>query len=149
MKFTLIGNVSTDITVAPAGNTTKASFGVKERKSRPTEGKENNFWNVTVFGKTAEMVGRYFKKGSPIFLTGNADWGEYTNQSGVAQKVLNLTVDSVSFVPRDYSEANTNTNNASAPATAAPVSPAPTQTAPAQAVPANAEQQKASDVLPF
>lgn len=144
MKFTLIGNVSTDINVVPTGNTTRATFGVKERKNRPTEGKENNFWNVAVFGKTAEMVGRYFKKGSPIFLTGNADWGEYTNQSGVAQKVLNLTVDSVSFVPRDYSGANTSTNNAPAPATAAPVSPAPTQTAPV-----NTEPAADSTVLPF
>jgi single-stranded DNA-binding protein len=135
MKVSILANLSTDVTVTQSGATQIATFTVKERKSRKDENKPNNFWNVTVFGKQAETAAKYFKNGSPIFLTGSADWNEFTGNDGTAKRNVNVYADKLEFVPKDFSEQNAQTPP---PAT----KPAPTPAAPAQ-------EESASDELPF
>ena len=135
MKVSILANLSTDVTVKQSGTTQIATFTVKERKSRKDENKPNNFWNVTVFGKQAETAAKYFKNGSPIFLTGSADWNEFTGNDGTAKRNVNVYADKLEFVPKDFSEQNAQTP---APAT----KPAPAPAAPAQ-------EESASDELPF
>ena len=137
MNVTILGNLSTDVTVKQSGNTQIATFTVKERKSRKDETKPNNFWNVTAFGKQAESAAKYFKNGSPVFVSGVADWNEFTGNDGAAKRNVTITADRVGFVPKDFSEQNTQ-------------NPAPA-TKPAQA-PAPAEEpaeEADSDTLPF
>ena len=135
MKVSILANLSTAVTVKQSGTTQIATFTVKERKSRKDENKPNNFWNVTVFGKQAETAAKYFKNGSPIFLTGSADWNEFTGNDGTAKRNVNVYADKLEFVPKDFSE-----QNAQPPAPA--TKPAPTPAAPAQ-------EESASDELPF
>lgn len=133
MNVYILGNVSTDITTAQVGSTTKATFSVKERKSRKDEAKPNNFWNVTVFGKRAEFASKYLKNGSAVMVSGKADWNEYTGNDGQNKKVLEINADDVSFVPKDFSSQN---QQDAAPA--APAAPAP-----------QPKQEDSSDELPF
>ena len=137
MKVSILANLSTDVTVKQSGTTQIATFTVKERKSRKDENKPNNFWNVTVFGKQAETAAKYFKNGSPIFLTGSADWNEFTGNDGTAKRNVNVYADKLEFVPKDFSEQNAQQN---------PVSNAAPATQPA---PAPAQEEAASDELPF
>jgi len=136
MNVNILANISSDITISQNNNITIAKFTVKERKSRVRdENKKNNFWNVTVFGKEAEKAGKYFKNGSPVFITGKADMDEYTDKNGQNQRAVNISAVSVDFVPKDFSG-----QNAQNPAPAA--NPAPAPAAPAQ-------EESASDELPF
>lgn len=103
MKVTILGNIASDITTRQAGNTVVATFDVSERKAKVNEGdKKTNYWRVTVFGKTVEMLVKFFHKGSPICITGSADWHEYTGKDGVARKSVEVTANSVDFVPKEY-----------------------------------------------
>lgn len=135
MKVTILGNLSTDVTVKQSGTTQIANFTVKERKSRKDEAKPNNFWNVTVFGKQAETAAKYFKNGSVIFLTGTADWNEFTGNDGAAKRNVTVYADKLEFVPKDFSEQNAQ-------------NPAPA-TKPTSAPAAPAQEESASDELPF
>lgn len=135
MKVSILANLSTDVTVKQSGTTQIATFTVKERKSRKDDAKPNNFWDVTVFGQRAEFVGKHFRNGSPVFITGKADWNEYTGNDGTPKRNVRISADEVDFVPKDFSEQNAQTP---APAT----KPAPAPAAPAQ-------EESASDELPF
>lgn len=106
MKINLLGNLSTPVTAGQAGTYAKATFTVKERKTRPQENAKSNFWNVTILGKRAEFAANYLKEGSAVFVTGTADWNEFTGQDGTPRKVLSITADSVDFVPKDFSNQN-------------------------------------------
>jgi len=135
MKVYILGNLSTDVTVKQSGTTQIATFTVKERKSRKDENKPNNFWDVTVFGQRAEFAGKHFRNGSPVSITGKADWNEFTGSDGAPKRNVRIYADEVDFVPKDFSEQNAQT---SAPAT----KPAPAPAAPAQ-------EESASDELSF
>lgn len=135
MKVYILGNLSTDVTVKQSGTTQIATFTVKERKSRKDENKPNNFWDVTVFGQRAEFAGKHFRNGSPVSITGKADWNEFTGSDGTPKRNVRISADEVDFVPKDFSEQNAQT---SAPA----AKPAPAPAAPAQ-------EESASDELPF
>lgn len=137
MKVYILGNLSTDVTMKQSGNTQIATFTVKERKSRKDENKPNNFWDVTVFGQRAEFAGKHFRNGSPVSITGKADWNEFTGSDGSPKRNVRISADEVDFVPKDFSEQNAQQNPVS---NAAPAS---------QPAPAPAQEEPASDELPF
>ncbi|MBO5969867.1 MAG: single-stranded DNA-binding protein [Clostridia bacterium] len=127
MKVFILGNLSTDVTTKQTNGGNIATFTVKERKSRKDEAKPNNFWNVTVFGQKAEFAAKYFKNGSPVFVTGKADWSEFTAQDGSPKRNVAISADDVDFVPKDFSAQNAAQTQNAAPAPAASPAPAPAQ----------------------
>lgn len=60
------------------------SVAVDRKIKRPNE-PEADFWDCTSFGKQAEFIQKYFKKGSKILLEGRFQNDNYTNKDG--QKV--------------------------------------------------------------
>lgn len=155
MKVTILGNIASDINTRQAGNTVVATFDVSERKAKVNEGdKKTNYWRVTVFGKTVEMLVKFFHKGSPICITGNADWHEYTGKDGVARKSVEVTANSVDFVPKEYAP-NENTAGYKSPQynnqqyTVPQQSPQPTAAPQSVPAPAPAPVVSSDDELPF
>ena len=75
------------------------------RKFKNAEGQyDADFINCVAFGKTAEFVGKFFKKGDPICLDGNIRTGSYTNKEGVKVYTTDVFVDSAEFVPAKKGE---------------------------------------------
>lgn len=69
------------------------------RKFKNAEGNyEADFPNVVCFGKTAEFVEKYFKKGMMIGITGRITTGSYTNKDGVKVYTTDVTAEDVEFV---------------------------------------------------
>ena len=74
-KVMLYGNLTRDpeLKALPSGSNV-ATFGVatnrtyKDKNGAKQEATE--FHNVVAFGRTAEVIGQYFKKGRPIFVEG-------------------------------------------------------------------------------
>ena len=88
-KVILVGNVGKDPeTRYSAGGTAIASVSVATSESwkdkQTGEKQERTEWHrVKFFGKLAEIVGEYVKKGSQVYVEGSLRTDKYTDKQGV------------------------------------------------------------------
>lgn len=60
-------------------------------------GDGTDFFNITAFGKTAEFLERYFKKGSKVAISGHLQSDSYTDKNGNKVTSVSIIVDEVDF----------------------------------------------------
>lgn len=60
-------------------------------------GDETDFFDCVVFGKRAEVIHKYFHKGSEILLTGEGQIRSYDDKNGVRRKSYSITVADFDF----------------------------------------------------
>lgn len=98
-KVELVGRLVRDPDVK-AGSTTVARFTVAAQ--RTFKDKDGNygadFINCVAFGKTAEILEKYFSKGSQIGVIGRINTGSFTNKDGNTVYTTDVAVESVEFV---------------------------------------------------
>ena len=103
-KVMLMGNLTRDpeIKYTPKG-TAIANFGIAINRVFTPEGGEKReevtFIDLEAFGRTAEIIGEYFKKGRPIFIEGRLkldSWDDKT--TGKKMSKLRVVVDSFEFL---------------------------------------------------
>ena len=64
-----------------------------------------SFFDVVAFGKTAEIVAKYWTKGKPILVDGELRQERWEDKATDAKRsAIKVVADRVSFVPRDSSE---------------------------------------------
>lgn len=89
-----------------------------QRQYKNKEGNyDSDFVPISAFGKTADFIEKFFKKGDVIAITGRFTSGEY-EKDGNKIYTQDITVESVEFVPgtkKDESNANTNTSEKAEP----------------------------------
>lgn len=69
-----------------------------QRDFKNAEGKyEADFINCTVWGKSAEFLQKYFKKGDAIAVRGSIRTGSYVNKDGVTVYTTDVNVDKIEF----------------------------------------------------
>lgn len=68
------------------------------RKYKKDAEQEADFISCIAFGKTAEFIERYFRKGSSMALNGRIQTGSYTNKDGNKVYTTDVVVDSLEFV---------------------------------------------------
>jgi single-strand DNA-binding protein len=91
------------------------------------EGEPNADWfNYVAYGKTAEFIGKYFKKGSQMLITGELTNNNYTKPDGTKVFGVNIVVDTVEFFGKK-------SEGGAAKADAATEAPATTEETPAAA----------------
>lgn len=56
-----------------------------------------DFFNIVAFGKSAEFMEKYFRKGSKIGVTGHLQSGKYKNKDGIEIPTVDVVVDSTDF----------------------------------------------------
>lgn len=56
-----------------------------------------DFINCVAFGKKAEFISKYFKKGSPIAVSGRISTGSYTDKEGKTVYTTNVSVEDAEF----------------------------------------------------
>jgi single-strand DNA-binding protein len=97
-KIQLIGRVGRDPeTRYTSTQTAVASFSLAT--SERVKDEERTEWHqVSVFGKTAELVDRYVKKGALVYLEGRLQSREYTDKEGIKRKVWEVIADKVTFL---------------------------------------------------
>ncbi len=65
------------------------------------EQKEQTEWHkVTAFGKTAEIIGQYFKKGSKIYIEGKIKTRKWTDKEGVEKYTTEIHADTFDFIDK-------------------------------------------------
>ena len=121
-KCTLVGRLTKDpeIRYSQGENATAtARFSVAvNRRFKNAEGNyDADFINCVAFGKTAEFLEKYFKKGMAIGLTGHIQTGSYTNKDGQKVYTTDVIVEETEFVESKNASNNTtkDTSTYSAP----------------------------------
>jgi single-strand DNA-binding protein len=81
-----------------------AAFGIalnRRYKGADGELKEDvTFVDCEAWGRTAELVGQYLSKGSPVYLEGRLRLDSWQDKDGQKRSRLKVTTDSVQFLAR-------------------------------------------------
>lgn len=105
-KVILIGNLGRDpeLRYTPSG-TPVANFSMATTErwtdSSSEERKERTEWHrIVVWGKQAEAVGEYLKKGGQVYVEGSLQTREWTDREGEKRKTTEVRAQRVQFLGR-------------------------------------------------
>ena len=118
------------------------SIAVNRRKSAGQQN-ETDFFNVTAWRQTAELVARYFRKGSSICVVGTIQNRNWTDQDNVKRYRTDIVADEVMFVDSRSESSGAFGGDADAFGASAPSFSTPEGIAP------KFEEIKTDDDLPF
>ena len=104
-KAMLIGNLTRDPEVKSLPSGIKvATFGIATNrvwKDKNGVKQENvDFHNIVVFGRQAEIVGQYLKKGSSALVEGRMQTRSWDDASGVKKYRTEVVADRIQFGPK-------------------------------------------------
>ncbi len=96
----LIGQVGQDPEMREFGEGKKvANFSLATNKSyKPANGErktETQWHRIKAWGKDAEFIGNYIKKGDLIYVEGEIQYGKYTSKEGVEKYTTDIVVNKV------------------------------------------------------
>lgn len=92
------------LTAAPELKQTQSGISVcsfsiaVNRRGKSGEERVTDFFNVTAWRQTAELVNKYFNKGSSILVVGTLQNRSWTDQNGQKHFATDIVADEVSFV---------------------------------------------------
>ena len=100
-EVTILGNIGADPKMNE-GNTPRTAFNVatsRKYKDANQQTQTKTTWHrVVCFGKQAENVCHYFKKGSPIWVRGRLETREYQKQDGTKAQITEIIMESFKFM---------------------------------------------------
>jgi single-strand DNA-binding protein len=148
-KVLLMGNLTRDpeLRYTPKG-TAIVEIGLainRKWKSETGEAKEEvTFVDVSAFGRTAEVIAQYLKKGRPIMIEGRLKFDQWDDkQTGQKRSKLRVVCESFEFLDSGNRGAE-----GGAPAAPRPARPAAAPSAPASE-PVEGDGPPESDDVPF
>ena len=102
-KVILMGNLTRDIELRHTqGGMAIAKFGMAiNRKTSSQSGEQREstcFVDLTAFGKSAELLNQYVKKGSPLFVDGRLEYSTWESQDGGKRSKLEVIVENFQFM---------------------------------------------------
>lgn len=117
-KVELVGRLTRDpevrYTTGESANAIARFSVAVNRRFKNAEGNYDvDFINCVAFGKSAEFIEKYFKKGMAIGLTGRIQTGSYTNKDGVKVYTTDVVVEESEFVESKNGGSATGTPNTS------------------------------------
>ena len=104
-KVFIIGNLTRDpeLKTLPSGSSV-ASFGVATNRvwknQQGEQQKDTQFHNVVVFGKQADTVAQYLRKGSSALIEGRLQTRNWEAQDGSKRNRTEIVAERVQFGPR-------------------------------------------------
>ena len=122
------------------GDKSLVTFRGAVSKRMVKEGQPNaNFFSYVAYGKTADFINKYFKKGSHMQIIGEPENNDY-EKDGVKHYGVQIVIDSVEFLPGGKKNADN---------TAAPAAEAKTEAPVAEATPEAPDVGGADGYLDF
>lgn len=99
-KAILIGNICTDIQLRyTQSNMAVATFSLALNRPKKQDGtQEADFPNIVVWGKQAENINKYLKKGSKLALEGHVQTRNYEDQNGQKHYITEVVAENVQFL---------------------------------------------------
>lgn len=112
-KVVLAGRLTADpeLRTTPTGtNVTRFTVAINRRFS--SQGNEqSDFINCVAWNKQAELVSKFFNKGSSICLVGNIQTRNYTAQDGSKRYTTEVIAEEINFVDSKSERENRNSGN--------------------------------------
>lgn len=114
----LVGRLTRDPEIRYAdGGSAIARFSLAvDRRYKSENGPTADFPNCVAFGRTAEFVEKYFRKGMRMGCQGRIQTGSYTNNDGQKVYTTDVVVESCEFVESKASQQPEENNNGFGPA---------------------------------
>lgn len=109
LQVVAVGRLTRDPEVRTANSGKQyAQFTVASDRRYSSDGgeKKADFLNAVIFGKSADFVGQYLKKGSLVCATGDLQIGKYTDKEGVARTKVELVCSHVDSLGSKASQNN-------------------------------------------
>lgn len=104
-RVTLVGNVGSDPDVRETGNGTRVahlSLATDRRFRRNGELERRTDWHrLTFWGKSADTIERYVRRGSKLYVEGRIEYGTYEREGVEIPSVDIIVRDFVMLDPRD------------------------------------------------
>ena len=95
------GNLTADPEVRVlAGETPTTVANFTLANNNPKKDNDTAFVRVTAFGRTAEVVGEYLAKGSPVVVIGEIKQNRFENKEGQKVSYLYIKANSVQMFPK-------------------------------------------------
>jgi len=102
-----MGRLTKDPEVRQATNTYIARFSIAVDRRYKKDGEPTaDFISCVAFGKTAEFIEKYFKKGMKIALEGRLQTGSYTNKENQKVYTTDVIVEAVEFAESKQASEN-------------------------------------------
>lgn len=96
-KVILVGRLTSNPNTKKGGDLTYTRFTLAVDRKYKSETASADFPSCVAFGKTAEFIDSYFKKGMKIVVEGRLQTGSYTNKEGKRVYTTEVMVESVEF----------------------------------------------------
>jgi single-strand DNA-binding protein len=150
----VIGNVTRDPEVRQTSSgQSVASFSVATNRVW-TDGsgqrqEKADFHNIVAWGKLAEIVQQYVKKGRKIYVEGRMQTRDWEGDDGQKRYRSEVVADNLILLDRAGAPAGGGADNFAAPAASAPVAAAPSAAPAAAPAAPKVEEEVAIDDLPF
>ena len=102
-KVILLGNITRDpqLSYLPS-KTPVVEFGLainrKFKKQDGSQGEEVCYVDCQMFGKRAEVINKYVKKGNPLFVEGRLKFDSWQGQDGQKRSKLRVFVENFEFI---------------------------------------------------
>ncbi len=98
----LVGNLTRDpeLRHTPSGTAvTTLRIAVNDRVKRGEDWQDAAYYfDVTVWGRTAENCAQYLAKGRPVGVQGKLTWREWDAQDGTKRQAVEVVADNVQFL---------------------------------------------------
>ena len=105
-NITILGRLGKDVELRQSRETgkfvAKFSVGVTRKFNKDV----TDWFDCVAFGKTGEIIARYFKKGNQIALQGEIQFGDYTDKEGVKRYTTTLVVNTFDFIAGNGNNTN-------------------------------------------
>ena len=93
-KFIVTGNITKDADLRYTTTEKAYSKFCIANNEGYGENKKTNFFNCTLWGKSAENLNRFLTKGQKVLITGKVEINDYKDEEGVERKIIDINVDS-------------------------------------------------------
>ncbi len=102
-KVIIVGNLTRDIELkyAPSGTAIGSTGIASTRKFKGGDGQmkeEVLFVDITAFGRTAEVMNQYLRKGSKILVEGRLKLDSWTDQNGGKRSKHSVTIENMTML---------------------------------------------------
>ncbi len=121
-KVILYGNLTKDpeLKSLPAGIHVNSFSVATNRSVKDASGNKKDipeYHNIVAFGKQAEIIHQYLKKGNPIYIEGRMQTRSWDGQDGKKNYRTEVVLESFQFGPRSGTSASNNSSFQSAAST--------------------------------
>lgn len=118
-KFQFLGRLTKDpeVRYTANNNTQVTTFTIAVNRKFVAQGTERqaDFFNLTSFGKTAEFIAKYFKKGQQVLVEGRIQNRTWEDQTGNKRYATDFIVDDTYFADSKREGSETATESVAIP----------------------------------